>query len=34
VVYRTGLEFVGLKKEAAHLITEFVESLLQQQPPQ
>jgi DNA-binding response OmpR family regulator len=32
VVYRTGLEFVGLKKEAANLITEYVESLLQRNP--
>jgi DNA-binding response OmpR family regulator len=34
VVYRTGLEFVGLKKEAASLITEYVEGLLQRNPPQ
>jgi len=34
VVYCSGLEFVGLKKEAATLITEFVESLLQQKRPQ
>ena len=34
VVYRTGLEFVGLKKEAANLITEYVESLLEQKRPQ
>ncbi len=34
VVYRTGLEFVGLKKEAANLITEFVENLLQKKPSQ
>ncbi|RPI03850.1 MAG: response regulator, partial [Zetaproteobacteria bacterium] len=30
VVYRTGLEFVGLEKEAAGLIGGFVESLLQE----
>ena len=34
VVYRTGLEFVGLKKEAANLITEYVEGLLQRDPSQ
>lgn len=34
VVYRTGLEFVGLKKEAATLITEYVKSLLQRNPSQ
>jgi len=30
VVYRTGMEFVGLKKEAANLIARHVQSLLQQ----
>ena len=34
VVYRTGLEFVGLKKEAANLIAEYVESLRQRNPSQ
>jgi DNA-binding response OmpR family regulator len=32
VVYRTGMEFVGLKKEAASLIACHVESLLKQGP--
>jgi hypothetical protein len=31
VVYRTGMEFVGLKKDAAELIAGYVESLLQDQ---
>jgi len=34
VVYRTGMEFVGLKKEAASLIARHVETLLQQSPSQ
>lgn len=34
VVYRTGLEFVGLKKEAASVITDYVERLLRHDPPQ
>lgn len=34
VVYRTGLEFVGLKREVASLITEYVEKLLQRDPAQ
>jgi DNA-binding response OmpR family regulator len=32
VVYRTGMEFVGLKKEAAELIARYVEGLLQEAP--
>jgi DNA-binding response OmpR family regulator len=32
VVYRTGMEFVGLKKEAANLLATYVESLLRQDP--
>lgn len=32
VVYRTGIEFVGLKKDAAHLIEHYVERLLDAQP--
>lgn len=32
VVYRTGMEFVGLKKEAAGLIGGYVEHLLRQDP--
>jgi hypothetical protein len=31
VVYRTGMEFVGLKKEAASRIASHVESLLRQE---
>jgi DNA-binding response OmpR family regulator len=34
LVYRTGMEFVGLKKEAASLIARHVETLLQQSPSQ
>jgi CheY-like chemotaxis protein len=33
VVYRTGMEFVGLKKEAASLIAQHIESLLQSEQP-
>jgi hypothetical protein len=32
VVYRTGMEFVGLKKDAAELIARYVEGLLQEAP--
>ena len=32
LVYRTGLEFVGLKKEAAALIADYVERLLAHHP--
>jgi DNA-binding response OmpR family regulator len=32
VVYRTGMEFVGVKKEAAELIAKHVEHLIQQAP--
>ncbi len=32
VVYRTGLEFVGLKKEVANLLNGYIESLLQPDP--
>jgi CheY-like chemotaxis protein len=31
VVYRTGMEFVGVKKDAADLISRHIERLLQQQ---
>ncbi len=32
VVYRTGLEFVGLKKEVANLLNGYIEGLLQPDP--
>jgi DNA-binding response OmpR family regulator len=32
VVYRTGMEFVGLKKEVADLIATHIEDLLKKQP--
>lgn len=34
LVYRTGLEFVGLKKEAANILTGYVERLQQPDPSQ
>ncbi len=34
VVYRTGLEFVGLKKEAASLLNGYIERLLKSNPSQ
>ena len=33
VVYRTGMEFVGLKKDVADIIAKHIESLIQTSPP-
>jgi DNA-binding response OmpR family regulator len=33
VVYRTGMEFVGLKKEASEILAKHIESLMRASPP-